>query len=355
MFKAKIAFLLVIVALFVVWNSQWDAHFLSFQAINSSQYYFKDNFGRVWYIDADKCQTKCMTADYHRMYGLNSAKFTVLTYKTSNFDSLNTTFATDANKVFYKNQNIATADAKSFKALNSDVAVDSKDTYIQNIKASDYFKNQLEDNENLKLLSQVNSSYLGKFLLLSDTKTLYLLDYSTTDYIIEKLEVVDLATFKPSFSETGEQINKPTVEKYPITLKTGIGGDTPLYIGSDEKLHYLLTVGGVVIAGPVNSKIDYKYIGGGYSAYDKNIYFKTTAVEKADINSFAVVKFDKDLNLENTFFAKDANHVFWGSKIVESADPKTFKVLAKKVGCAEDSKDRYFEFKKLEIYDKTCD
>lgn len=173
----------------------------------------------------------------------------------------------------------------------------------------------------------------------------YLINEKIYGYEFDLPDTVDAKEFVSKYAKFN---NKPINDADSKTFKVCINKDNERYAKESRNVYY--ADGGRYVEGEDFSIIEYddvliidgadpetfNYIGNGYAADIKNVYYKGHKIADADVNTFKSVF---------NGFAIDKEYVYYRADIIKGADPRTFRYLDN--GYSVDSDNVYFHKRKV--------
>ncbi|KKQ36721.1 MAG: hypothetical protein US54_C0057G0005, partial [Candidatus Roizmanbacteria bacterium GW2011_GWA2_37_7] len=312
----------------------------------SSNKYFKNIIGTVFFEDTRGCFDICIIPTYKKLKGSDSSTFRVLSYK-----GRATYYAKDKYHVFLNDKILKDADPNTIQLANPDVAFDANAYYLGATRLPDYllqrYSNTFQNDTEIKVLSVLPNSTV---LFISRGK-LYNLRFSSSPFYLQELNIIDGNTFVPNYQANG---NNNTIE-LPAQISLYPTIDNPIYIGYDKNFDYIEINDGIDIAHNRNKSLLFQKFGTGYSQVNQKIYFLTDAIEAADPLTFAYTGKDFQDSIDRKAYSKDKNHIFFGKEIIANADPKSFTIIystgSNKYTYAFDNNGRYQLGKQINTQD----
>lgn len=283
------------------------------------------------------------------------------------FVILNDQFAKNDSSAYYKMKSISEADVPSFEALNENYAKDKTNVFYcdEEREVKNFFMTKRQgvyilegaDAPTFKMIASQSFGYAkdkkrgyinGRAFDVKDVASLELIDniFLKDKYQVYCYRVPVQGSDPASFQNIGEYYYKDKNRIY--TFKNGnemvIVPCSPVSFAIIEYpyskdatnvFHVEHKISGADVA-------TFKKLENEYSKDNFSAYFEDKKIDGADAATFEV-----DKGYENTtdesYFAKDKNHVYQKNKIFPDVDLKTFQALEQ--GYTKDSKHVYFDRK----------
>lgn len=199
--KVLIVVLLLFLGSFLFVTTQiW--HYFNIKPINSSQTYYRDSFGNIYRDATTGCLDICLVKTFKKL-SVDKNTFTVLMvnnpftriHKTG--ELIESNYATDKAQVFYRGEQVISADPSSFKAVSYDLGKDKNQYFIYNKPLHIYITEEI---------SQTN-----KFT----PESLEVISYNPSEYLVLKVNASHYYVKLNPQPKTIEEITSASVSKYP--------------------------------------------------------------------------------------------------------------------------------------------
>lgn len=146
-------------------------YYISIKPIRPSTYYYKDIFGNIYYNSTGGCFDVCLLQTYTPLSGVARLSFTILTVESPYFfvkEKVESEYAKDIFRVYYRDRIVNTTDPQSFEALAVHLGKDNLNYYLNGMQLPDY------------ITTEFNPSFT------IDSSSLTVLSYKLNEYVIIK-------------------------------------------------------------------------------------------------------------------------------------------------------------------------
>ncbi|MDY8137719.1 DKNYY domain-containing protein [Aquimarina sp. 2201CG5-10] len=236
------------------------------------------------------------------------------------FQVLGRDYAKDKNSAYYKSRAInSKIDVPSFTVKSGYVPIDKNHVYIL---VDDLYYLDDTDKEGFKILEDADPESYEQlnYTFAKDKKSVFRNNKKTAVVDRNSFEILNEYFCKDINGVYYYWYDKP-LKKIDVNLSEVIVL-TSLYIRDDKHLFVYLDNRGSeiiddIIKIPFNDHNEIKFFNAtSIIKVDDKIYYEGDIIKEADAYTFEEVEYG---------YTKDANHVFFLGKIIEGADPKTFK------------------------------
>ena len=328
---------------YIGWNKINNADIKTFEVIDGNYSWDKSRvyFNETEIPDIDKESFKTIGNSYSK--DKNHIYYEKKIIKNADIESfvlilpenLHGEYAKDKNRVYYLGRELEGVDPESFQHVNSIIRKDKKNVYYNEKIIEGADPETFQEIEGASFYKDKNRAYYGVYGVQTmdvDIKTFKILNfYYSKDkknvyYEDKKLETLDPKTFEVIDYSYGKDKNGVYYIDYPLDLDINHIKTEADIITDGKKTYY----DNKELKG-INQQ-EWENLGGGYSKDRDSIYYTGEKIINSDAGSAETIqeslKEECTLNYGWSDHIRDKNYVYYRGKIVEGADPETFKCIS---------------------------